>query len=137
MISKTLQVNNHTLYIEPFHVSLRAWDAQQRRSFPWRTTNNPFHIMMAELMLRRTQARQVVTVYRAFIEHYPDPSALATAPADEVARSLFSLGLAWRVPAFQQVASVLVERYHGTVPSSYEELLALPGIGDYVASALC
>ena len=98
---------------------------------------NPFHIMMAELMLRRTQACQVAPVYQSFIERYPDPHILATAPTDEVARSLFSLGLSWRVPAFQQIARILVEQYNGTVPSSYDTLLTLPGIGDYVASAVC
>src|SRR5437773_4888961 len=117
-MSTTIQANNHVLTTGPFHASLRAWDAVHRRSFPWRTTMNPFHIMMAELMLRRTQACQVAPVYQSFIERYPDPHILATAPTDEVARSLFSLGLSWRVPAFQQIARILVEQYNGTVPSS-------------------
>lgn len=136
-MSATIQENDHVLTTKPFHASLSAWDAVHRRSFPWRTTTNPFYIMMAELMLRRTQARQVVPVYESFIEHYPDPYVLATAPADEVAQSLFSLGLSWRVPAFQQIARTLVEQYNGTVPPSYDTLLTLPGIGDYVASAVC
>jgi A/G-specific adenine glycosylase len=136
-MSEMIQVNNHTLPITSLHASLLAWDAQYRRSFPWRTTTNPFHIMMAELMLRRTQARQVVHVYKTFIEHYPDPYTLAMASADEVALSLFSLGLSWRVPAFQQVARILVEQHNGIVPPSYDTLLTLPGIGDYVASAVC
>ena len=93
--------------------------------------------MMAEMMLRRTQARQVVKTYENFIAKYPDACALAMAPAEEVAHSLFSLGLAWRVPAFQQIARALVAQYEGMVPSSYEALVALPGIGDYVASAVC
>lgn len=132
-----IQINNHAFPVELFHQNLRDWDSQNRRSFPWRTTTNPFHIMIAELMLRRTQARQVVPVYKSFIEHYPDPSTLAAAFTDEVSQSLFSLGLAWRTPAFQQVAHRLVEQYNGKVPSSYDELLTLPGIGDYVASAVC
>jgi A/G-specific adenine glycosylase len=132
-----VQVNNHSLPVEPFHAGLRVWDASHRRSFPWRIAKEPFHLMVAELMLRRTQARQVVNVYRAFVERYPDPSALATASPEEVADSLFSLGLAWRVPAFQQIAQTLMMDYDGKVPSSYDELVELPGIGDYVASAVC
>jgi A/G-specific adenine glycosylase len=132
-----IEVNNHTLSLDQFHTSLRSWDAQYRRVYPWRTTDEPFHIMMAELMLRRTQARQVVQIYKDFIAKYPHAHALAAAPAEDVARSLFSLGLSWRVPAFQQIARTLVERYAGKVPSSYEALVALPGIGDYVASAVC
>jgi A/G-specific adenine glycosylase len=132
-----LEVNDHAFSLNQFHKSIRAWDAKYRRIYPWRTTDNPFHIMMAELMLRRTQARQVIKIYEDFSAKYPDVYALATAPAEEVARSLFSLGLAWRVPAFQQIARALVEQYEGMVPSSYDALVALPGIGDYVASAVC
>ena len=93
--------------------------------------------MMAELMLRRTQAKQVVGIYNTFVAKYPDAAALAVATEEEVTRLLFSLGLAWRVPAFQQIARLLVEEYDGLVPSSYDALIALPGVGDYVASAVC
>ncbi len=136
-MSGNIEVNNHSFPLDQFHESLRAWDAKYRPIYPWRTTDNPFHIMMAELMLRRTQARQVVKVYQDFVVRYPDARALALAPAEEVARSLFSLGLAWRVPAFQQIARALLAQYEGVVPSSYDALVALPGIGDYVASAVC
>ena len=132
-----VNANNHAFILDHFHRSLRTWDAEYRRIFPWRTTNNPFHIMMAELMLRRTQARQVVNIYNDFIMKYPDAYALATAPVDEVAHALFSLGLSWRVPAFQKIARSLVDLYDGVVPPNYDALVALPGIGDYVASAVC
>src|SRR5206468_6632940 len=72
-----------------------------------------------------------------FIAKYPDAHALANAPAEEVEHDLFSLGLAWRVPSFQQIARTLIEQYEGMVPSSYDALVALPGVGDYVASAVC
>src|SRR5437899_658012 len=94
IMSGDIEVNDHSFSLNQFHESLGAWDAKYRRIYPWRTTNNPFHIMMAELMLRRTQARQVIKIYEEFIEKYPDAYALAMAPAEEVARSLFSLGLA-------------------------------------------
>jgi A/G-specific adenine glycosylase len=137
IMSGDIEVNNLSFSLNQFHKSLRAWDAKYRRIYPWRTTDNPFHIMMAEMMLRRTQARQVVKTYENFIAKYPDACALAMAPAEAVAHSLFSLGLVWRVPAFQQIARALVAQYEGMVPSSYEALVALPGIGDYVASAVC
>lgn len=137
MMSEIIEANHHTLPLDQFHISLHSWDAQYRRIYPWRTTDDPFHIMIAELMLRRTQARQVVQVYQDFIAKYPHAYALANAPAEDVAHALFSLGLSWRVPAFQQIARTLVEQYAGAVPSSYDALVALPGIGDYVASAIC
>ncbi len=137
VVPEMLEANGHALDLVFLCESLRAWDAQQRRVFPWRLTGNPFHIMMAELMLRRTQARQVVSIYNTFVAKYPDAAALAIAAEEEVTQILFSLGLAWRVPAFQQIARLLVEEYNGQVPSSYDALIALPGVGDYVASAVC
>jgi A/G-specific adenine glycosylase len=137
VIPEILGSHGHTLNLKLLHEKLCTWDARQRRIFPWRLTDNPFHIMMAELMLRRTQAKQVVGIYNAFVEKYPDPAHLASAPAEEVTQLLFSLGLAWRVPAFQQIAQQLVEKYNGQVPSNYDALITLPGVGDYVASAVC
>ncbi len=135
--TETIQINGGLLSVHRFHAHLRAWGVEHQRIFPWRTTDNPFHILIAELMLRRTQARQVVPVYNQFIARYPDAQTLAGALPEEVARVLFPLGLAWRVPAFQQMARVLVAEHDGQVPTGYETLLALPGIGDYVASTVC
>lgn len=132
-----IELNNHSFSLKEFHSSLIEWGQEHKRAFPWRLTDNAFHMMIAELMLRRTQARQVVKIYNAFIEQYPNANALASAFPTDVASALFSLGLAWRVPAFQQIARALVDRYNGGVPSSYEALTDLPGIGDYVASAVC
>ncbi len=135
--SEVIEVNNHSFSLEEFYTSLYTWSEQNTRPFPWRLTTNPFYIMMAELMLRRTQARQVIRIYKDFVVRYPDAYALATAPPEDVARMLFSLGLAWRVPAFQQISQTLVNQYDSNVPSDYKVLVTLPGIGDYVASAVC
>lgn len=133
----TICINNHSLSVHQMQRQLRSWGREHRRSFPWRMTDNPFHILLAELMLRRTQARQVVPIYTRFAALYPTAQALLKAPHEEVASLLFPLGLAWRVPAFQQVAHTLVDRYNGMVPQDYAALLSLPGVGDYVASAVC
>lgn len=117
-------------------LALLDWASVFGRSFPWREADNPFHVLIAEMMLRRTQARQVVPVYLAFIGHYPDAASLASAPSHEVSRALYSLGLAWRVPAFQLLAQTLVDEHDGKIPADYESLISLPGVGDYVASAV-
>lgn len=88
------------------------------------------------MMLRRTNALQVVPVYLEAIRRYPDPKALAFAPSEEVVRVLRPLGLAWRAENIRKMAEVLVERFNGHVPNSYKELNELPGVGDYVASAV-
>jgi A/G-specific adenine glycosylase len=88
------------------------------------------------MMLRRTRAGQVEPVYDRFIERFPTPQALAVAPAELVTQVLRPLGLAWRLPAFQLVAKELVTRYRGAVPVDRDQLLSLPGVGDYVADAV-
>jgi A/G-specific adenine glycosylase len=135
--TETIFLNGHLISVHEFHTQLLAWDVEHRRIFPWRTTDNPFHILIAELMLRRTQAGQVIPVYLQFVTKYPDAERLSKAAPEEVARLLFPLGLTWRVPAFQQLAHVLVSEHHGQVPEDYDTLLTLPGVGDYVASAVC
>lgn len=136
-MAETIEFNGHHLPVHQFQTHLRVWGPENERVFPWRRIRNPFHILIAELMLRRTRARQVVPVYQQFITQYPDAHVLAEAVPEEVARLLFPLGLVWRVPAFQQMAQRIVMEYKGQVPRQYEMLLTLPGVGDYVASAVC
>src|SRR5579875_1170955 len=136
-MTANIEVNNHSFSLEQFHSSLRTWDIYHRRIFPWRLTSNPYYLLIAELMLRRTQAQQVIDVYNVFIGKYPDVHSLALAPKEEIARILFPLGLAWRVSAFQQLAQTLIDHYKGEVPADYDTLVTLPGVGDYVASAVC
>ncbi len=130
-------IGNQRLNRAAFHAHLRDWWLRNGRTFPWRSDSDPFHLLLAEMMLRRTRASQVIGVYTSFIDRYPDAKMLADAEPKEVATALYSLGLAWRVPAFQALARALVERHGGRVPDSYEALVALPGVGDYVASAIC
>jgi len=122
--------------VRDLHRELNAWGKVHRREFPWRQTHNAFHILLAELMLRRTRASQVQPVYRRFIADYPNPTALVQGNPSDIGDHLFPLGLAWRMPAFQAIAEVLVTQYEGQVPQDYESLTQLPGVGDYVASAV-
>lgn len=132
-----LTVSGHSVSLINLRAALLTWWRESGRSFPWRSTTNAYQILMAEMMLRRTQARQVVPVYVRFISQYPDARSLANAAASEVSDALYSLGLSWRVPAFQQLARVLVDQYDGNVPADYHTLIRLPGVGDYVAAAVC
>ncbi len=115
---------------------LLRWFRTNERDYPWRTTADPFKILIAEMMLRRTKAEQVRTVYEKLLEEYPSVNALATASAEKVEGILHNLGLHWRTPAFIEVAQQIKTRFGGTVPRTREELLSLPGVGDYVAGAV-
>jgi len=115
---------------------LLAWFQTSARSFPWRYDSDPYHVLMAEMMLRRTQARQVIAVYHRFLQKYPDIFSLDRAPAEEVADILRPLGLEWRAENFKILASELVNRYNGRIPEDRRELMSLTGVGPYVAEAV-
>jgi A/G-specific adenine glycosylase len=119
-----------------FRGRVLAWSLSHPRAFPWRQTTDPFAVLIAEIMLRRTRAEQVVPVYDRFIARFPEPRILAAASEHDVEAIVRPLGLAWRVPAFRRLAAVLVTEYGGSVPSEYNELIRLPGVGDYVAAAV-
>jgi A/G-specific adenine glycosylase len=134
---QTFESNGHTLAVHQMQVQLRSWGEHHRRSFQGRETRDAFHLLVASLMLRRTRAEQVVPVFLECIQRYPDVRTLALAPPAEVAHLLFPLGLALRVSAFQNMAQILLECHNSSVPSDDETLLTLPGVGEYVISAVC
>lgn len=119
-----------------FRSRVLTWWPTIGRDFPWRHATCPYHVLVAEMMLRRTQARQVERVYKEFLKQFPSVKALAVASEQAIADRLWSLGLAWRVPAFRQMARMLIDLHEGEVPRDREALLALPGVGDYVADAV-
>jgi A/G-specific adenine glycosylase len=116
--------------------ALLAWAEQSARVFPWRKTSDPYRILMAEMMLRRTQARQVVNVYNQFVAHYPDITSLDLASTEEVTEVLRPLGLSWRAANFKILAHEIVTQYGSSIPRDRQQLLSLTGIGPYVAEAV-
>lgn len=126
----------HRIDVFGFWEALAGWQKQHLRPFPWRLTENPYHILVAEVMLHRTQAVQVVPVFKRFIEHYPDVRTLARAGREELRRILFPLGLRWRNEMMKRMAEELMNRFRGTIPRDKDELISLPGVSEYIASAV-
>ena len=106
------------------------------RDFPWRHTKKPYEIMIAEFMLHRTKADQVVPIYKDFLCSYPDVNSLANANQNEIRKVTTHLGLHWRSNHFIESATYIVENYEGKFPVDREKLLKIPGVGDYVAGAI-
>lgn len=119
-----------------FRHRILNWSESHARAFAWRQRRDPYAILIAELMLRRTQARQVEPVYTRFLQIFPNPSALARADETQVAELLAPLGLAWRAGNFIPLARLIEEQQSGRVPCDRDALLALPGVGPYVADAV-
>ncbi len=119
-----------------FRTKVLRWFNRNGRKYPWRDTTDPFRVLIAEMMLRRTKADQVKPVYEQLFKEFPDVEALADAENQKIEKILYPLGLKWRTPAFGLVVRELKEKYHCRVPDKREELKKLPGVGEYVAGAV-
>lgn len=106
------------------------------RNFPWRQYSDPYRIMIAEFMLHRTRAPQVVPIYEAFIEKYPGVESLAKANEKDIKKVTEHLGLHWRSSHFIKAARYVIEHFNGDFPDNREDLKRIPGVGDYVAGAI-
>lgn len=106
------------------------------RNFPWRQYSDPYRIMIAEFMLHRTRAPQVVPIYEAFIEKYPDVESLAKANEKDIRKVTEHLGLHWRSGHFIKAARYVIEHFNGDFPEHRGDLKKIPGVGDYVAGAI-
>jgi DNA (cytosine-5)-methyltransferase 1 len=118
-----------------FRAQLEAWHGANARTYPWRSGRDPWHVLLAEMCLHRTRADQVKAIYEQLITIAETPTALLNR-AEDAREVLASLGLRWRVENMLRVAQALLDRFGGTVPNTLEDLLSLPGVGDYVANAV-
>lgn len=125
-----------TQEIVRFRKAILKWYKQNGRDFPWRNTSDPFKLLIAEVMLRRTKADQVKSVYNRFTDRYPDADALNTATDEDIAVILRPLGLRWRVGPFCEMVREIGQKYRFKLPETRGDLKKLPGVGDYVAGAV-
>jgi A/G-specific adenine glycosylase len=126
----------HNIDLATFHKDLEDWGKEHFRSFPWRFTTYPYHILMAEIMLHRTQASQVAPIYERFIASYPDIPSLSSASQEEIHSILYSLGLRWRVGLIIDMVRKINKDFAGQIPQEKADLLSLPGISEYIANAV-
>ena len=115
---------------------LLAWYQQNKRDLPWRHTSDPYRIWISEIMLQQTRVEAVKPYYARFLEACPDVTALASLPEEKLMKLWEGLGYYSRARNLQKAARVVVEQYGGVMPKTYEELLGLPGIGEYTAGAI-
>ena len=121
---------------DEFRRRLLAWYAEYGRDLPWRNTDNPYHVLVSEIMLQQTQVDRVIPKYHEFLEKYPDVERLADAPTEEVKETWKPLGYNIRPVRLQMIAREVQAEYGGTIPDTPEELQKLKGIGKYTAGAV-
>jgi A/G-specific adenine glycosylase len=120
------------------HDALLAWFATNRRCFPWREGQiDPFVSLVTELLLQRTRAEVVATFYPVILEHLSTPGKIVERDRTTLVSDLSALGLQdRRTDALKAIASVVQDEHGGMVPPDEEKLLALSGIGPYIARAV-
>lgn len=124
--------------IKKIHEIIIKWGMCHLRDFPWRKTKNPYKILIAEIMLHRTQANQVKEIYEDFIIEYPDFCSICRTDPDIISFELEKLGLHWRAKLLYKLSCKICEEFDGNIPTKKNDLIQLPGIGHYIASAfLC
>jgi A/G-specific adenine glycosylase len=119
-----------------FQKSLLKWYKKNGRRYPWREEADPFRILIAEMMLQRTRADQVVPVYITFVRRFPDVKSVYYAITEDISSTFLELGLFWRLSLLRQMAGHILIRYQGNVPNRKEELVTIPGIGEYISDAI-
>ena len=116
---------------------LLPWYRENRRELPWRQTSDPYRIWVSEIMLQQTRVEAVKGYYARFLDRLPDIAALASCDDDELHKLWEGLGYYSRVRNLKKAAQVILERHGGVFPPDHAAVLALPGIGDYTAGAIC
>ena len=111
--------------------------ADHGRTMPWRTSRDPYHILLSEIMLQQTQVERVVPKYEQFIATFPDFFSLAQAPLRDILTVWQGLGYNRRAMALKKIGQRVVTEYGGKLPDSVETLRTFPGVGPATAGAIC
>ncbi|GJM21019.1 MAG: A/G-specific adenine glycosylase [Planctomycetota bacterium] len=114
---------------------LLAWYEARARDLPWRTSGDPWAVLLSEILLQQTTVAAATPYYERLLARWPDAAALAAAPLDELLAEWAGLGYYRRARLLHRTANVVAER-GGELPRAHAELLALPGIGPYTAAAV-
>lgn len=119
------------------HEAVLAWYAEHARDLPWRAADRtPWGVLVSEIMLQQTPVVRVEPVWRAWMERWPTPAALAAEAPGEAIRAWGRLGYPRRALRLHAAAEAIVRVHGGAVPDSHQALLELPGVGDYTAAAV-
>ncbi|GAA3815625.1 A/G-specific adenine glycosylase [Nocardioides panacisoli] len=114
-----------------------AWYDAHARDLPWRRASaSAWSVLVSEFMLQQTPVSRVLPVHEAWLARWPTPADLAAEPAGEAVRAWGRLGYPRRALRLHGAATAIRDRHGGAVPAEYDDLRALPGVGDYTAAAV-
>ena len=122
--------------LEQLPIPLLLWYRDNARDLPWRRQPTPYRVWISEIMLQQTRVAAVLDYYRRFLQAAPTVEDLAALPEDALMKLWQGLGYYSRARNLQKAARQIVEERGGVFPNTYEEIRALPGVGDYTAGAV-
>jgi A/G-specific adenine glycosylase len=116
--------------------ALRRWYRPRQSAYPWRSTGDPYLVLVSEVMLQQTQAARVGPAFERFVRAFPSVGRLASAPVADVLRAWDGLGYNRRAVALSRAARIIVRHHGGRIPTDPTALRSLPGVGPYTAAAV-
>lgn len=116
---------------------LLPWFDEKKRDLPWRQDREPYHIWLSEIMLQQTRVEAVKGYYARFLKELPTVESLSNCDDEKLHKLWEGLGYYSRVRNLKKAAQVVQNAYDGYFPSHYDDILSLPGIGEYTAGAIC
>lgn len=119
-----------------FWVQLKKWFEDNKRYYPWRVAIDPYHVLIAEFLLQQTHVRKVKSVYYLLLSTFPTIEKLYNASENELIEIISPIGLIYRAPRLKSAAQIIHFNYIGKIPDNYNDLVKLPGVGDYIANAV-
>ena len=122
--------------VEKMRNNLLKWWSLNKRQFPWRETRDPYKLLIAETLLHRTRADQIVSLYEQFLKQFPDIQTLGKSTPEQLTELLYSAGLHWRWKLLHSMAIDIEIRFQLQIPDTFEDLISLPGVSHYIASAV-
>lgn len=123
--------------IRKFRSVIYGYYRKHRRDFPWRRTDDPYHILVSEIMLQQTQVTRVAEKFGDFIGSFPTVEALAAAPLSRVLAEWQGMGYNRRARYLHEMAATVMSAHGGAVPDDPDALAKLPGIGRATAASIC
>lgn len=112
------------------------WYQKEEKNLPWKQDKEPYHIWISEIMLQQTRIEAVKKYYGRFMKELPTAKDLASIEEERLLKLWEGLGYYSRARNLKRAAQIIVDKYHGEVPNQYDDLIMLPGIGEYTAGAI-
>lgn len=112
------------------------WGQSNTDNFPWRNPQSIYESIIAEIMLIRTPPNQVLKIYDDFIKEFPSFEKLNNACYSDVSEYIDRIGLSWRTDILLKMSDYVVNNLKNNINSDFDELIKIPGLGEYTASAV-